>query len=82
VRWVMRRKVEVITAVSYGLLNVEEACRRYGISMEEFFVWKSAMDRFGPVGLHATRLRQQNSVSKQVGRDKRKEKKATRPSKQ
>jgi hypothetical protein len=72
VRWVMRRKAEVVTAVCYGLLNVDDACKRYGISMEEFFTWKNAMDRFGPVGLRASRLRQQKSVSN--SRDKKRKK--------
>jgi len=74
VRWVMRRKMEVLTAVRFGLLNIDEACTRYGISMEELLSWKSAIDRFGPVGLHASRLRRQSSVSKKVSsRRKKKE---------
>ena len=72
VRWVMRRKLEVLTAVRLGLLNIDDACKWYGISMEELLSWKSALDRFGPVGLHASRLRLQNSVSKMVSRRKEK----------
>ena len=64
VRWVMRRKMEVLTAVRFGLLNVDDACNRYGISMEELLSWESALDRFGPVGLHTLRLCRQNSGSK------------------
>ena len=66
VRWVMRRKMEVLTAIRFGLVNIEDACARYGISMEELISWKSAFDRFGPVGLHALRLRRQHSVRKMV----------------
>ena len=54
-RWVMERKVEVLAAVRSGLLSIDDACKRYAISMEEFLTWKSAMDRFGPLGLRATR---------------------------
>jgi hypothetical protein len=68
VRWVMRRKLEVLTAVRFGLLNIDDACKWYGISMEELLSWKSALDLFGPVGLHASRLRRQNSVSNTVSR--------------
>ena len=56
-RWVMRRKAEIVTAVRGGLLSLEEACARYAISLEEFLGWESAMDRFGPVGLQATHAR-------------------------
>ena len=66
VRWVMRRKMEVLIAVRSGLLNINDACTRYGISMEELLSWKSAMDRFGPVGLHALRLRRQSSISRKA----------------
>jgi hypothetical protein len=66
VRWVMRRKMEVLTAVRSGLLNIDEACMRYGISMEELLSWKSAIDQFGPAGLHASRLRRQSSVTKKA----------------
>ena len=68
VRWVMRRKLEVLTAVRFGLLNIDDACKCYGISMEEFLSWKSALDRFGPAGLHTLRLRRENSVSNTVSR--------------
>jgi hypothetical protein len=35
-RWVVRRKAEVVSAVSGGLLTVDEACARYGLTLEEF----------------------------------------------
>jgi hypothetical protein len=61
VRWVMRRKSEVVIAVRGGLLSLEDACGRYAISVDEFLSWKYAMDRFGPAGLKATRRRCPNS---------------------
>lgn len=73
VRWVMRRKVEVLTAVCCGLLNVDDACKRYEISIEEFFSWKRAMDRFGPMGLRASRLRPRYSRSKKGCRKRERE---------
>src|SRR4051794_39340691 len=33
-RWVAGRKAEVLAAVDCGLLSVDEACARYGISLD------------------------------------------------
>lgn len=55
-RWVVRRKAEVVAAVSGGLLTVDEACARYGISLEEFVGWQRAVDRSGMRGLRVTRI--------------------------
>ncbi|NKJ01731.1 DUF1153 domain-containing protein [Novosphingobium sp. SG707] len=54
-RWVPRRKAEVVAAVNGGLLTVEEACRRYSLSLEEFAGWQRAVHRNGLSGLRATR---------------------------
>ena len=55
-RWVVRRKAEVVSAVSGGLLTVDEACERYGLSLEEFASWQRAVDRSGMPGLRVTRI--------------------------
>ncbi|USI71421.1 CtrA inhibitor SciP [Sphingomonas morindae] len=55
-RWVVRRKAEVVAAVNGGLLTVDEACQRYGLSLEEFVGWQRAVDRAGLKGLRVTRL--------------------------
>lgn len=55
-RWVSRRKAEVVTAVRYGLLSLEDACRRYNLSVEEFLSWQRLIERHGVQGLRATRL--------------------------
>ncbi|SRR6266404_1872263 len=39
-RWVRRRKAVVVTAVPSGAIGLEEACRRYELSKEEFLGWK------------------------------------------
>ena len=57
-RWVVRRKAEVVAAVSGGLLTVDEACQRYALSLEEFTGWQRAVDRSGMPGLRVTRLKQ------------------------
>ena len=55
-RWVIRRKAEVVAAVRGGLLDLDAACERYGISHEEFDTWTRAIDRFGIQGLRTTRI--------------------------
>jgi hypothetical protein len=55
-RWVIRRKAEVVAAVRGGLLSLDEACRRYALSVEEFLSWQRAIERHGIRGLRATRL--------------------------
>jgi uncharacterized protein DUF1153 len=57
-RWVIRRKAEVVAAVRGGLLSLDEACRRYTLTVEEFLTWQRAIERFGLAGLRATRLQQ------------------------
>lgn len=55
-RWVIRRKAEVVIAVRGGLLTLEEACKRYNLSAEEFEAWKAAIERHGMPGLRTTRI--------------------------
>ncbi len=51
VRWVARRKAQVVTAVREGVLTLEEACARYALSVEEFCAWQRCFDREGVRGL-------------------------------
>lgn len=57
-RWVIRRKAEVVAAVRGGLLSLEEACRRYTLTVEEFLSWQALIDRHGLAGLRATRVQE------------------------
>lgn len=57
-RWVVRRKAAVVEAVNAGLISLEEACRRYTLSVEEFHSWKRAIDKHGLRGLRVTRLQE------------------------
>ncbi len=61
-RWVVRRKAEVVAAVSGGLLSVDEACARYGLTLEEFATWQRAVDRSGMAGLRVTRIQHYKSL--------------------
>lgn len=55
-RWVIRRKAMVVAAVRGGLISLEEACRRYTLSVEEFLSWQKAIDKHGLPGLRTTRI--------------------------
>ncbi|HEX8222400.1 MAG TPA: DUF1153 domain-containing protein [Allosphingosinicella sp.] len=50
-RWVARRKAQVVEAVLGGMLRLDEALRRYEISIEEFSLWKRRFYRGGVAGL-------------------------------
>jgi len=60
-RWVVRRKAAVVAAVESGKITLEEACRRYQLTEEEFGAWQRAYDTHGLPGLRATRLQQYRS---------------------
>jgi hypothetical protein len=55
-RWVARRKAAVVDAVRNGEMNMEEACRHYMLSSEEFAAWERAIEAHGVAGLRVTRL--------------------------
>jgi transposase-like protein len=55
-RWIPRRKASVVKAVLSGVTSLEEVCRRYGLSVEEFRSWHNAMQRHGMRGLYTTKL--------------------------
>ena len=60
-RWVIRRKAEVVAGVRAGLITLEEACRRYSLSIDEFVSWQHQLDAYGLDGLRATRGRGRSS---------------------
>ena len=57
-RWVVRRKAAVVAAVRSGGMTMEEACRVYQLSQEEFLSWERAFENHGLAGLRATRIQQ------------------------
>src|SRR4051795_1668988 len=65
--WTPRRKAAVIEAVRDGRIPIEEACRRYCLSADEFQAWERDLDRYGVPGLRSTRYqiyRDTNNASK------------------
>jgi len=57
-RWVVRRKAAVIAAVCSGEITLEEACRWYELSEEEFLSWERTFEAHGLRGLRVTRTQQ------------------------
>ncbi len=55
-RWVARRKAVVVNAVRSGVMKLEDACRYYALSVEEFAAWERAIEAHGVPGLRVTRL--------------------------
>jgi hypothetical protein len=66
-RWITRRKAEVVTAVRTGLLSLDDACVRYGITSEEFLSWQRLLDEHGLRGLRTTRLQKYRFSTKGEG---------------
>jgi transposase-like protein len=71
-RWVIRRKAAVVAAVESGKITLEEACRRYQLTEEEFRSWQRAYQTHGLAGLRATRVQQYRPLpSPRPGRPRR-----------
>jgi transposase-like protein len=54
--WVARRKAAIVNAVLSGAVSLEEVCRRYELSVEEFITWQRAIEAHGVAGSRVTRL--------------------------
>jgi len=55
-RWVARRKAEIVYAVHYQLLTLEQACKRYSLSIDEFRSWQRLFGSHGLKGLRTTKV--------------------------
>jgi len=55
-RWVIRRKAEVVAGVKGGLISLDEACKRYDLSIDEFRSWQRLFDSHGMRGLRTTKI--------------------------
>ena len=58
-RWVARRKAEVVAAVQGGLLSTESACAMYTLSLDELLSWQRTLARRGIRGLRIRSLIEQ-----------------------
>lgn len=63
-RWVIRRKAEVVAGVRAGLISLEDACKRYTLSIEEFLSWQRLIDDYGLRGLRATKIQNYRQADK------------------
>ena len=55
IRWVPRRKAEIVLAVCNGVISENEACARYRLTPEELAGWKLAYQRGGVRGLRLSK---------------------------
>ncbi len=55
-RWVASRKALVVRAVQFGLIAEAEALSRYGLSEEEFALWRHAVEAHGEKALKVTTI--------------------------
>ena len=55
VRWTARRKAAIVVAVGARKISLEEACRYYQLSEEEFLRWQQAFYAHGLRGLRVKR---------------------------
>ncbi len=69
VRWVPRRKVQVVCAVRGGVISRQEACDRYGLSDEELFSWERLLDDHGLRALHATKTQHYRQAATSADED-------------
>jgi hypothetical protein len=79
--WVSRRKAQVVAAVNGGLLTIEEACERYGISLEEYASWNHAATRSGVRGLRMTHRKNYKKLWSKEEQDAEQLRRMTRRSK-
>ena len=68
VRWSPQRKASVVEAVRSGLIGLDEACRRYQLSAEEFLEWQQALKVHGIGGLSVTRSKYYRHIPSTDGR--------------
>ncbi|OHC74217.1 MAG: hypothetical protein A3G18_11990 [Rhodospirillales bacterium RIFCSPLOWO2_12_FULL_58_28] len=57
-RWVTSRKAAVVDGVRSGLISLNDACRRYTLSVDEFLSWQRLFDSHGLSGLRCTRSKE------------------------
>jgi hypothetical protein len=55
-RWVASRKLVVVQAVIYELINFDDACEMYDLSVEELNSWIEHAKNHGPKALKVTTL--------------------------
>ena len=55
-RWTIRRKAALLEAIRTGIFTLEQARRRYALSVDELRAWERDFEQHGLYGLRATRV--------------------------
>lgn len=58
IRWVTRRKLELLRDIDEGRITEADACARYALSVEELAEWRSKSRAFGERGMRVTRTQE------------------------
>jgi hypothetical protein len=64
VRWVPKRKAQVVSAIRGGLITRKEACDRYSISTDELLSWEKLFDEHGTKALRVTKAQRYRQLAR------------------
>ena len=65
-RFTIKRKAQIVNAVRNHVAILADVCARYGISEDEFRSWETLLDKFGVLGLRASRLREYRTAEERA----------------
>ena len=65
-KWTPRRKAQIVAAVHAGVLDLEEACDRYTLTVDEFLGWQEAVDQEGLAGLSVRRRQERRRAARRT----------------
>jgi len=69
-RWVISRKLQLLSAIEDDLITLEEASDRYLLTMQELLSWQVHKTRYGERGLLATQVQKYRKPEKKSGEPK------------
>ena len=67
--WVPTHKAAVVNAVNTGVLTLDEACQRYGLTVEEFRSWQHGLKRQGMAGLRVQGVEERRTETRSALRE-------------
>ena len=68
-RWRPGEKAKVVAAVSAGMVSLDEACKRYALTAEEFARWQEIIEQDGISGLSRRRIEERRRASRREVRE-------------
>ncbi len=69
VRWVPRRKAQLLCAIREGLISRQDVYDRYGVSDAELFSWEKLLDDHGLGALRVTSTQRYRKSTTSTGED-------------